>query len=208
MCVLSWLKPAFGSQVAANMWLAGHCFRPLHVLLELGLGLSSSVADRHKLPHCPAPSAECAPWGGGLVTVQQDVEHSAGGPAHRQGCTGIHTVLHSAQASLPVHLELLLFLSRDALLVSLPPGWVVQVAECLVPSCDTRRAEKLEPSSFDAPVELVIFSAPAPEAVGHPVAQLVVLLGKQQDATNVGLVVVERVELWEATWKGPASGKP
>ena len=28
----------------------------------------------------------------------------------------------------------------------------------------------LEPSSFDAPVELVIFSAPAPEAVGHPVA--------------------------------------
>ena len=108
MCVLSWLKPAFGSQVAANMWLAGHCFRPLHVLLELGLGLSSSVADRHKLPHCPAPSAECAPWGGGLVTVQQDVEHSAGGPAHRQGCTGIHTVLHSAQASLPVHLELLL----------------------------------------------------------------------------------------------------
>lgn len=49
MCVLSWLKPAFGSQVAANTWLAGHCFRPLHVLLELGLGqgfvlgLSSSV---------------------------------------------------------------------------------------------------------------------------------------------------------------------
>lgn len=36
-----------------------------------------------------------------------------------------------------------LFLSRNALLVSLPPGWVVQVAECLVPSCDTRRAEKL-----------------------------------------------------------------
>lgn len=28
----------------------------------------------------------------------------------------------------------------------------------------------LEPSSFDAPVELVVFSAPAPEAVGHPVA--------------------------------------
>lgn len=28
----------------------------------------------------------------------------------------------------------------------------------------------LEPSSFDAPVELRLFSAPAPEAVGHPVA--------------------------------------
>lgn len=114
MCVLSWLKPAFGSQVAANTWLAGHCFRPLHVLLELGLGqgfvlgLSSSVAYRHKPLYCPANSAERAPWSGGLVTVQQDVKHSAGGPAHRQGCTGIHAVLHSAQASLPVHLELLL----------------------------------------------------------------------------------------------------
>ena len=36
-----------------------------------------------------------------------------------------------------------LFLSRDALLVSLPPGWVMQVVECLVPRCDTRRAKKL-----------------------------------------------------------------
>lgn len=28
----------------------------------------------------------------------------------------------------------------------------------------------LEPSSFDAPVEFIVFTAPAPEAVGHPVA--------------------------------------
>ena len=36
-----------------------------------------------------------------------------------------------------------LFLSCDALLVPLPPGWVMQVAKCLVPSCDSRGAEKL-----------------------------------------------------------------
>lgn len=117
-------------------------------------------------------------------------------------------VLHSVQASLPVHLELLLFLSRDALLVPLPPGWVMQVVKRLVPSCDSRGAEKLQPSSFNAPVELIVLAAPAPEAVGHPVAQLVVLLGEQQDAADISLVVVERVELREATWKGPASGKP
>lgn len=34
--------------------------------------------------------------------------------------------------------------------------------------------------------------------------QLVVLLGKQQDATNVGLVVVERVELWGGHVEGPS----
>lgn len=28
----------------------------------------------------------------------------------------------------------------------------------------------LQPGPFDAPVELVIFTAPAPEAVGHPIA--------------------------------------
>lgn len=66
------------------------------------------MACRHRLPCCPANSAECAPGGGSLVTVQHDVENSAGGPAHRQGCTGIHAVLHGAQASLPVHPELLL----------------------------------------------------------------------------------------------------
>lgn len=36
-----------------------------------------------------------------------------------------------------------LFLSCDALLVPLPPGWVMQVAKSLVPSCDSRGAEKL-----------------------------------------------------------------
>lgn len=30
-----------------------------------------------------------------------------------------------------------LFLSRNAFLVPLPPGWVMQVAKCLVPSCDS-----------------------------------------------------------------------
>lgn len=150
-----------------------------------------------------------------------------------------------------------LFLSSDALLVPLPPGWVMQVVKSLVPSCDSRGAEKLrrpkevgsgclselwplpllsqgpsacqgpqagactavrqkagcssgagqgaiskpqephlraekgtrattmteevgglsggggcylQPGPFDAPVELVIFTAPAPEAVGHPIA--------------------------------------
>lgn len=133
-------------------------------------GLGSSMANRAQASFCPANSAKCAPGGGSLVTVQHDVENSAGGSAHRQGGSGIHMVLHSAQASLPVHLELLLFLSRDAFLVPLPPGWVMQVAKCLIPSCDSRGAEKLEPSSFDAPVELIVLTAPAPEAVGHPVA--------------------------------------
>lgn len=36
-----------------------------------------------------------------------------------------------------------LFLSRNAFLVPLPPGWVMQVAKCLVPSCDPQGAEKL-----------------------------------------------------------------
>lgn len=128
------------------------------------MDLSSSVACRHRLPSCPANSAKCAPGSGSLVTVQQDVENSARGPAHRQSCSRIHTVLHGAQASLPVHLELLLFLSCDALLVPLPPGWVMQVAKSLVPSCDSRGAEKLEPSSFDASVELIIFAAPSPRS--------------------------------------------
>lgn len=30
-----------------------------------------------------------------------------------------------------------LFLRCDALLVPLPPGWVMQVAKCLVSSCDS-----------------------------------------------------------------------
>lgn len=30
-----------------------------------------------------------------------------------------------------------LFLSCDTFLVPLPPGWVMQVAKCLVPSCDS-----------------------------------------------------------------------
>lgn len=36
-----------------------------------------------------------------------------------------------------------LFLSRNAFLVPLPPGRVMQVAKCLVPSCYPRGAEKL-----------------------------------------------------------------
>lgn len=66
------------------------------------------MAGRHVLPYYLANSAKCTPGGGSLVTVQHDVEHSTGGPTHRQGCAGIHMVLHSVQASLPVHLELLL----------------------------------------------------------------------------------------------------
>lgn len=34
-----------------------------------------------------------------------------------------------------------LFLSSNALLVPLPPGWVMQVAKCLISSCDSRGAE-------------------------------------------------------------------
>lgn len=35
LCVSQVLpKLCLGSQVAANMWLAGYCFRPLHVLLS------------------------------------------------------------------------------------------------------------------------------------------------------------------------------
>lgn len=80
----------------------------------------------------------------------------------------------------------------------------MQVAKCLVPSCDSRGAEKLEASSFDAPVEFIILSAPAPKAVGHSVAQLVVLFGQQQNAAHIGLVVVERVELWGGHMEGPS----
>lgn len=36
-----------------------------------------------------------------------------------------------------------LLLSSDALLVSLSPGWVVQVLEGLVPSCDSRGTANL-----------------------------------------------------------------
>lgn len=81
--------------------------------LRLCPGLSSSVACRYKPPYCPANSAKCAPGGSSLVTVQHDVENSAWGPTHRQGCTSIHTVLHSVQTSLPVHLELFLGRKRE-----------------------------------------------------------------------------------------------
>lgn len=70
--------------------------------------MSSTEVWKHRLPYCSASSAKYAPWGGCLVTIQHDVEDSAGGPSYRQRCAGIHPVLHSVQAALTVHLELFL----------------------------------------------------------------------------------------------------
>lgn len=59
----------------------------------------------------------------------------------------------------------------------------------------------LEPSSFDAPVEFIVLTAPAPEAVGHPVA-----LTQRQTAS---LASSAQCALWSLTsQKYPASFPP
>lgn len=59
----------------------------------------------------------------------------------------------------------------------------------------------LEPSSFDAPVELIVLTAPAPEAVGHPVA-----LTQRQAAS---LAPSSQCTLWPLTIQEyPASYSP